>query len=107
MIIQSEKVSGARELRGDDFEIIELPGHFFDMVGFRTPDDVVFLADCLSSRETLEKYQIGFIYDVAAYLNTLEKVKSLLLRLVTVVYSGATPISEKSISLESNHVSPE
>ena len=28
-----------------------------------------------SSRETLEKYQIGFIYDVAAYLDTLEKVK--------------------------------
>ena len=52
----------------EGFEIIDLPGHFFDMAGFRTPDDVVFLADCLSSRETLEKYQIGFIYDVAAYL---------------------------------------
>ncbi len=59
------------------FEAIPLPGHFFDMVGFRTPDDVVFLADCLSSRETLEKYQIGFIYDVAAYLKTLENVKAM------------------------------
>ncbi len=47
------------------------------MVGFRTPDDVVFLADCLSSRETLEKYQIGFLYDVASYLKTLEAVKSM------------------------------
>ena len=47
------------------------------MVGFRTPDDVVFLADCLSSRQTLDKYQISFIYDVAAYLKTLEMVKSL------------------------------
>ena len=45
------------------------------MVGFRTPDNVVYLADCLSSRETLDKYQIGFIYDVGAYLTTLEKVK--------------------------------
>ena len=45
------------------------------MVGFRSPDDIVYLADCLSSRETLEKYQIGFIYDVAAYLKTLEMVK--------------------------------
>ena len=61
----------------EGFSIIELPGHFFDMVGFRTPDDAVFLADCLSSRETLDKYGIGFIYDVAAYLETLEKVKSL------------------------------
>ena len=73
--------SDARELTQesvpDGFEIIPLPGHFFDMVGFRTPDNVVYLADCLSSRETLEKYQIGFIYDVAAYLKTLESVKTM------------------------------
>ena len=61
----------------EGFEIIPLPGHCFEMVGFRTPDDVVLLADCLSSRATLEKYRIGFIYDVQAYLDTLEKVKSL------------------------------
>lgn len=61
----------------EGFEIIPLPGHCFGMVGFRTPDDVVFIADCLSSRATLEKYRIGFIYDVQAYLDTLEKVKSL------------------------------
>lgn len=57
------------------FELVELPGHFFGMVGFRTPDDTLYLADCLSSQETLDKYQIGFIYDVAAYLETLERVK--------------------------------
>lgn len=57
-----------------ELKSIPLPGHFFDMVGYRTADDVVFLADCLSSAETLEKYQIGFIYDVGAYLDTLEKV---------------------------------
>ena len=61
----------------EGFTLLQLPGHFFDMVGFRSPDDVVYLADCLSSRETLEKYQIGFIYDVAAYLDTLEKVKAM------------------------------
>ena len=61
----------------EGFSSIPLPGHFFDMVGYRTPDDVVFLADCLSSRETLDKYQIGFIYDVAAYIDTLEKVKTM------------------------------
>lgn len=56
---------------------IPLPGHSFDMTGFRTPDGTVYLADCLSSRETLDKYQIGFLYDVQAYLDTLEKVKSM------------------------------
>ena len=73
--------SDARELTQDvlpeGFALIPLPGHFFDMVGFRTPDDTVYLADCLSSRETLEKYRIGFIYDVAAYMKTLETVKSM------------------------------
>ena len=59
----------------EGFELLQLPGHFFHRVGFRSPDDVVYLADCLSSRETLDKYRIGFIYDVAAYLDTLEKVK--------------------------------
>ena len=74
----------------EGFELIELPGHFFDMAGFRTPDDVVFLADCLSSMETLDKYQIGFIYDVAAYLETLEKVKKLKARIFIPAHAEAT-----------------
>lgn len=60
-----------------EVEILPLKGHFFDMVGFRTPDDVVYIADCLSSKETLDKYKIGFIYDVAEYINTLEKIKQI------------------------------
>lgn len=59
------------------FEIIPLPGHSFGMTGFRTPDGTVYLADCLSGRETLDKYQIGFLYDVEAYLSTLERVKNM------------------------------
>ena len=74
----------------EGFELIELPGHFFDMAGFRTPDDVVFLADCLSSRETLDKYQIGFIYDVGAYLETLENVKKLEAKLFIPAHAEAT-----------------
>lgn len=73
----------------EGFEIIKLQGHFFDMVGFRTPDDVVYLADCLSSRETLDKYQIGFVYDVAAYLNTLEMVKTMRAKLFIPAHAEA------------------
>ena len=61
----------------EGFRLLPLPGHCMDMVGFRTPDDVVYLADCVSSRETLEKYRIGYIYDVGAYLATLETVKAM------------------------------
>ena len=60
-----------------EIEVIPLPGHFFDMVGFRMPDNVVFLADCISSRETLDKYAVSFIYDVGAYLETLDKVEQM------------------------------
>ncbi len=59
------------------WELIPLPGHSFDMVGFRTPDQAVFLADCLSSEETLSKYQISFLVDPEAYLNTLDRVQAL------------------------------
>ncbi len=86
--------SNAEELTADKlpkgFSFLPLPGHFFDMVGFRTPDDVVFLADCLSSRETLDKYQIGFLYDVGAYINTLEKVKGMQARLFIPAHAEAT-----------------
>ena len=74
----------------EGFESIPLRGHFFDMVGYRTKDGVVFLADCLSSRETLEKYQIGFIYDVAAYLDTLEKVKTMQAELFVPSHAAVT-----------------
>ncbi|MBR5273031.1 MAG: MBL fold metallo-hydrolase [Clostridia bacterium] len=79
-----------KESLPEGFEIIDLPGHFFDMVGFRTPDDVVYLADCLSSKETLDKYRIGFIYDVAAYLDTLEKVRMLKAKMFIPSHASAT-----------------
>ena len=59
------------------WKMLPLPGHFFDMVGFETEDGVIYLADCLSSKETLAKYQIGVLYDVGAYLDTLQRVKTL------------------------------
>ena len=88
------QASDVQELTQDalpeGFETIPLQGHFFDMVGFRTPDNIVFLADCLSSRETLDKYQIGFIYDAAAYLKTLEMVKAMQARLFIPAHAAVT-----------------
>ena len=77
MAQESEALELISDVLPEDFELLQLPGHFFHMVGFRSPDNVVYLADCLSSRETLDKYRLSFIYDVAAYLNTLEKVKTM------------------------------
>ena len=60
-----------------ELEVISLPGHFFHMTGIRTPDQTVFLADCLSSETTLSKYGITFLYDVEQYLKTLDLVSGL------------------------------
>lgn len=73
------------------FEIIRLPGHCLDMVGFRTPDNVVFIADALASEETLNKYGVIFSYDVKAYLETLENIKTLA---GTVVIPSHAPVTD-------------
>jgi glyoxylase-like metal-dependent hydrolase (beta-lactamase superfamily II) len=72
-----------------EVEIIPLPGHFFHMVGYRLPDGTAFMADCVSSPETLEKYQVGFIYDVAAYLATLDLAESLEAKLFVPAHADA------------------
>lgn len=77
MAQQSDAAYLTADVLPEGFRLLPLPGHCMDMVGFRTPDDVVYLADCVSSRETLEKYRIGYIYDVGAYLATLEAVKTM------------------------------
>ena len=71
-------------------EIIPLPGHSFDMVGFRTKDDVVFLADCISGKATLDKYKIGFVYDVGEYIATLEKVRDMKAKIFIPAHVEAT-----------------
>lgn len=61
----------------DGIQVIDLPGHSFDMVGYKMPDGTVFLGDVLSSPATLEKYPIAVMWDISAQLETLEKLKSL------------------------------
>ena len=73
-----------------ELELIPLPGHFFEMIGVRTPDQTVFLADCLSSRATLDKYKVSFIYDVSSYLQTLDRVMEMDAPLFVPAHAEAT-----------------
>ena len=72
---QTQNIADACLPKG--FEILSLPGHFWDMIGFKTPDNVYFLADCVSSETILNKYHISFIYDVKKYLETLDYISTL------------------------------
>lgn len=74
------KKSEVKDIDGnlpDGLEYIPLKGHFFDMIGIKTSDNIVFLADSLFSEETIAKYHLFFIYDVEEYLNTLEKLREI------------------------------
>lgn len=71
-------------------ETFPLKGHYFDMIGVKTPDDVYFLADCAFSAEILGKYHIAFIYDVGEYLNTLDFIETLSGRMFVPAHAGAT-----------------
>ena len=72
-------------------ETIPLPGHSLDMVGFRTKDDIVFLADALAAEETIRKYGIPFLWDVGAYLETLERIEGMEARLFVPAHAEPSP----------------
>ena len=51
-----------------------LPGHHYDMVGFKTDDDVYFVADAIGNKDTIYSEHILLIYDVEGYLNSLHMI---------------------------------
>ena len=88
--------SGTDTFSGTDtppgLEIIPLPGHSFDMIGIRTSDDVVFLADSICSETILKRYGITFLYDTGAYIRTLEVIADMKAELF--VPSHVTPLTD-------------
>ena len=85
-------------------EYFNLKGHFFDMIGIKTDDDVYFLADSLFSEETITKYHLFFIYDVEAYLNTLEYLSTLKGKLFIPSHCEATDDITILIALNKNKI---
>lgn len=77
LVEPSESEIITEENTPEGFEIIPLPGHSFEMIGVRTPDDVVFLADSVLSKATWDDYKMPFFYDVNSSIETLEKIKGI------------------------------
>lgn len=90
MAQQSQTKNITEAVLPDGFEVISLPGHFWDMIGFKTPDDIYFMADCVSSESILNKYHISFIYDVKKYLETLDFISTLKAKLFIPAHTETT-----------------
>lgn len=76
---QTEIITG--ESLPEGFETVELPGHSFEMIGVRTPDDVLFLADSVLSALTWDNYRLPFFYNVNKSLDTFRAVRNMKARL--------------------------
>ena len=101
--------SPSKVLKIDDnlpngLEILELKGHYFDQIGIKTSDDVYFLGDCLFSEETISKYHLFFIYDVKAYLNTLDYLSTLKGKLFVPAHCLASEDISDLINLNRNKI---
>lgn len=88
----------------EGLEWFSLKGHFFDMIGIKTLDNVVFLADSLFSEETINKYHLFFIYDVCKYLKTLDELQEMDAKLFIPSHCEATDNINHLIEVNKNKI---
>lgn len=101
------KESNVKEIKDNipnGLEYIDLKGHFFDMIGIKTSDNVYFLADSLFSEETIAKYHLFFIYDVREYINTLDYLSNLNGKIYIPSHAEATNDISRLIELNRNKI---
>ena len=119
LLAKESNVTEINDNLPDGLEYFQLKGHFFDMIGIKTDDDVYFLADSLVSEGTIAKYHLFFAYDIQEYLNTLDYLSNLKGKMFIPSHCEATEdissiiqanrnkvneISEKIYSLCSNEI---
>lgn len=59
------------------FETVSLPGHNFNMIGVKTPDDVWFLGDSILMKETFDGYKVPFFLNINKSIETAKMLPSL------------------------------
>jgi glyoxylase-like metal-dependent hydrolase (beta-lactamase superfamily II) len=62
---------------GVNFRILWLPGHAASQVGFATPDEVLYLADVLVNRETIEREKMLYTLEWKMAIDSIRQLKTL------------------------------
>lgn len=104
LLSQPSVVTSVENNLPNGLEYFSLKGHFFDMIGIKTSDDVYFLADSLFSEETITKYHIFYIYDVKEFLNTLDYLSTLNGKIYIPSHASITSDISSLIELNRNKV---
>ncbi|MFR2535290.1 MAG: MBL fold metallo-hydrolase [Clostridia bacterium] len=92
------------EILPEGLEMQLLNGHSFSMVGIKTADDVWFLGDSVVGQETIEKYAVFFLYDVKAYLASLDIIEKLEGKLFIPSHAEPMQTIEKCIEQNRNKI---
>ncbi len=104
LLAKGTTVTNSENNLPEGLEYFNLKGHYFDMIGIKTDDDVYFLGDSLFSEETITKYHLFFIYDVKEYLNTLDYLSSLEGKLFIPSHSLSTTNIKPLIEINRNKI---
>ena len=104
LLAKESNPKNINELLVDGLEFIPLKGHFFDMIGIKTSDNIFFLGDSLFSEDTINKYHLFYIYDVGEYLNTLSYLKNLKGKLFIPSHCKATNNIDSLIELNKKKI---
>ena len=104
LLAKESEVTAIEHNLPEGLEYFSLKGHYLDMVGIKTDDDVYFLADALFSEETITKYHLFVIYDVKEYLNTLDTLSKLSGKLFIPSHCEATENISELIEINRNKV---
>ncbi len=83
-----------------EIEIVMLPGHSIDHIGYRLPDGTFFVGDALIDGDILKKYPLSYVYDPEKVLKTLEQMRQT--KAAVYVPAHAEPVSDISDLIDAN-----
>lgn len=65
---------GIKNIGGQSFKVIPLPGHTRGQIGIVTPDRVCFLGDSIFSKQVIMKYSLPYLFDLEESIKTLHSL---------------------------------